>query len=137
MNLNLTSTITMPEHRLRREVIQLCQTTGKPILKLSTKDYLEHNMMHWVNEFGSAGLVNIEVFNQLQHTITPATPYGFPPKASGSSTVIRPEGKAAASSSARVPGYKSPFPVRRYASASTASQSMPLSARVTGSFSER
>lgn len=70
MNLNLTSTITMPEHRLRREVIQLCQTTGKPILKLSTKDYLEHNMMHWVNEFGSAGLVNIEVFNQLQHTIT-------------------------------------------------------------------
>ena len=70
MNLNLTANIKMPEHRLRREVVNLCRATGKPILKLSTKDYLEHDMGHWVEEFGSAGLVNIEVFNELQHTIT-------------------------------------------------------------------
>ena len=70
MNLNLTSTIRIPEHKLRREVVNLCRITGKPVLKLSTKDYLEHDMGYWVEEYGSAGLVNIAVFNELQHTIT-------------------------------------------------------------------
>lgn len=70
MNLNLTSTIKLPDHELRREVVALCRQTNKPVLKLSTKDYMEHDMGHWVEQFGSAGLVNIEVFNQLQHTIT-------------------------------------------------------------------
>ena len=60
----------MPDRKLRREVVNLCQLTGKPVLKLSTKDYMEHGMGHWVEQFGSAGLVNIEVFNDLQHTIT-------------------------------------------------------------------
>ena len=86
MNLNLTSTIKMPDHRLRREVVYLCQITGKPVLKLSTKDYLEHNMGHWVEEFGSAGLVNIEVFNQLQHTIT-----GWPGGKPNADDTTRPE----------------------------------------------
>ena len=70
MDLNLTSKIQFPDHQLRREVVNLCRVTGKPVLKLSTKDYLEHDMGYWVEKFGSAGLVNIEVFNQLQHTIT-------------------------------------------------------------------
>ena len=86
MNLNLTSTITMPEHKLRREVIELCRLTGKPLLKLSTKDYLEHGMRHWVEQFGSAGLVNIEVFNELQHTIT-----GWPGGKPNSDDTFRPE----------------------------------------------
>ena len=71
MNLNLTSTIKMPEHTLRRQVIDLCHKVGKPLLKLSTKDYVENGLGHLVKEFdGQAGLVNIEVFNELQHTIT-------------------------------------------------------------------
>ena len=70
MNLNLTESIQMPDHKLRRDIVNLCHAVGKPILKLSTKDYLEHGLGHWVEQFGSAGLVNIEVFNQLQHTIT-------------------------------------------------------------------
>ena len=86
MNLNLTSTITMPEHKLRREVIELCRQTGKPLLKLSTKDYVEHGMLHWVEQFGSAGLVNIEVFNELQHTIT-----GWPGGKPNSDDTFRPE----------------------------------------------
>jgi glucosamine-6-phosphate deaminase len=86
MNLNLTATIQMPDHRLRREVVSLCRATGKPILKLSTKDYLEHDMGHWVEEFGSAGLVNIEVFNELQHTIT-----GWPGGKPGADDTYRPE----------------------------------------------
>ena len=86
MNLNLTSTITMPEHKLRREVVELCRLTGKPLLKLSTKDYVEHSMRHWVEQFGSAGLVNIEVFNELQHTIT-----GWPGGKPNSDDTFRPE----------------------------------------------
>ena len=86
MNLNLTSTITMPEHKLRREVVELCRQTGKPLLKLSTKDYLEHGMRHWVEKFGSAGLVNIEVFNELQHTIT-----GWPGGKPNADDTLRPE----------------------------------------------
>ena len=86
MNLNLTANIKMPEHKLRREVINLCRMTGKPILKLSTKDYMEHNMLHWVEEYGSAGLVNIAVFNDLQHTIT-----GWPGGKPDADDTYRPE----------------------------------------------
>ena len=71
MNLNLTSTIQMPSHQLRRQVIGLCKMVGKPLLKLSTKDYVDNGLGHLVEQFdGQAGLVNIEVFNELQHTIT-------------------------------------------------------------------
>jgi len=71
MNLNLTDTITMPSHTLRRQVIALCEKVGKPLLKLSTKDYVENGLGYLVEQFdGQAGLVNIEVFNELQHTIT-------------------------------------------------------------------
>ena len=71
MNLNLTETITMPSHTLRRQVIALCEKVGKPLLKLSTKDYVDNGLGYLVEQFdGQAGLVNIEVFNELQHTIT-------------------------------------------------------------------
>ena len=61
MNLNLTSTIQMPDHALRRQVIDLCKKVGKPLLKLSTKDYVDNGLGHLVEEFdGQAGLVNIE-----------------------------------------------------------------------------
>ena len=86
MNLNLTSSIILPDRKLRREVVNLCELTGKPVLKLSTKDYLEHDMGHWVEQFGSAGLVNIEVFNDLQHTIT-----GWPGGKPDADDTYRPE----------------------------------------------
>ena len=71
MNLHLTDTIQMPDHRLRRQVIALCNKVGKALLKLSTKDYEDNGLGHLVGQFGGkAGLVNIEVFNELQHTIT-------------------------------------------------------------------
>ena len=89
MNLNLTSSITfdhIPNRGLRRDVINLCLMTGKPVLKLSTHDYEEHGMMHYVEEYGSAGLVNIEVFNILQHTIT-----GWPGGKPDADDTTRPE----------------------------------------------
>ncbi|MBR5688263.1 MAG: PIG-L family deacetylase [Prevotella sp.] len=71
MNLNLTANIQIPDHTLRRVVIDLCNKTGKPLLKLSTKDYMDNGLGYLVEQFdGQAGLVNIEVFNELQHTIT-------------------------------------------------------------------
>ena len=71
MNLHLTDTIQMPDHQLRRQVIALCNKMGKPLLKLSTKDYEDNGLGDLVKQFdGKAGLVNIEVFNELQHTIT-------------------------------------------------------------------
>ena len=87
MNLNLTSTIQMPEHPLRRAVIDLCHKVGKPLLKLSTKDYVDNGLGHLVEQFnGQAGLVNIEVFNELQHTIT-----GWPGGKPGADDSTRPE----------------------------------------------
>ncbi len=71
MNLHLTDTIQMPDHQLRKQVIALCNKVGKPLLKLSTKDYEDNGLGNLVKQFGGqAGLVNIEVFNELQHTIT-------------------------------------------------------------------
>ena len=86
MNLNLTANIKMPDHQLRRQVIDLCNKTGKPLLKLSTKDYVDNGLQHYVEQFGSAGLVNIEVFNILQHTIT-----GWPGGKPDADDTTRPE----------------------------------------------
>ena len=63
MNLNLTSQIQLPDHQLRRELICLCRQTGKPVLKLSTKDYMENGMGHWVEQFGSQGLISLDSAN--------------------------------------------------------------------------
>ena len=77
----------MPEHTLRRQVIDLCNKTGKPVLKLSTKDYQDNGLGHLVEQFdGQAGLVNIAVFNELQHTIT-----GWPGGKPGVDDSNRPE----------------------------------------------
>ena len=89
MNLNLTSTISfdhIPNKQLRQDVIGLSFKTGKPLLKLSTKDYVDNGLQHYVEQFGSAGLVNIEVFNILQHTIT-----GWPGGKPDADDTTRPE----------------------------------------------
>ncbi|MBV7440690.1 glucosamine-6-phosphate deaminase [Weeksellaceae bacterium TAE3-ERU29] len=55
---------------VKRAVAQLCLATGKPILKLTNKDYTDHNLDELVVSYGSAYNVNIQVFNELQNTIT-------------------------------------------------------------------
>lgn len=55
---------------IRKAVVWLCQTIGKPVLKLTNNDYMEHGMGDIITEFGSAYQVNIRIFNELQHTIT-------------------------------------------------------------------
>ncbi len=55
---------------VRKAVVWLCQTVGKPILKLTEKDYLENNLGELLEQFGPYDKINIDVFNDLQHTIT-------------------------------------------------------------------
>ena len=55
---------------IRRAIVWLCQQTGKPILKLTNKDYNDNGLNELVALYGSAYNVNIITFNDLQHTIT-------------------------------------------------------------------
>ncbi|NLK48562.1 MAG: glucosamine-6-phosphate deaminase [Bacteroidales bacterium] len=55
---------------IRRAIVWLCEKTGKPILKLTNKDYNLHGLDELLVNYGSAYDVNIQIFNDLQHTIT-------------------------------------------------------------------
>ena len=55
---------------VRKAVVWLCEITGKPILKLTEKDYLNNNLGELLENFGPFDKINIDVFNDLQHTIT-------------------------------------------------------------------
>lgn len=54
----------------RKAVIWLCQKVGKPILKLTNSDYLENSLGELLDLYGPFDKINIDVFNDLQHTIT-------------------------------------------------------------------
>ena len=54
----------------RKAVVWLCQKVGKPILKLSQKDYLENSLGELIELYGPYDKINIDIFNDLQHTIT-------------------------------------------------------------------
>ena len=62
---------------IRSAIVWLCQLTGKPILKLTNKDYNENGLSELLALYGSAYNVNIKIFNDLQHTYRPerAKPY--------------------------------------------------------------
>lgn len=55
---------------IRRAIVWLCEQTGKPILKLTNKDYNQYGLNELLAQFGSAYNVNIKIFNDLQRTIT-------------------------------------------------------------------
>ncbi|RNI22512.1 glucosamine-6-phosphate deaminase [Rufibacter latericius] len=54
----------------RKAVIWLSDTVNKPILKLTEEDYNAHGMAQLGVNRGPVYNINIDVFNQLQHTIT-------------------------------------------------------------------
>lgn len=57
--------------KLRRKAVAwLCQKVGKPILKVTNQDYLENSLGELLDLFGPFDKINIEVFNEIQHTIT-------------------------------------------------------------------
>lgn len=55
---------------IRRAIVWLCHKLGKPILKLTNKDYQNNGLEELLALYGSAYNVNIKIFNDLQHTIT-------------------------------------------------------------------
>ena len=71
---------------IRRAIVWLCQLTGKPILKLTNKDYNENGLIELLALYGSAYNVNIKIFNDLQHTIT-----GWPGGKPNADDTYRPE----------------------------------------------
>ncbi|ASU32445.1 glucosamine-6-phosphate deaminase [Mucilaginibacter xinganensis] len=54
----------------KKAVIWLADTLDKPILKLTEEDYNNHGMAQLAVEQGPVYNINIDIFNQLQHTIT-------------------------------------------------------------------
>ena len=55
---------------VRKAVVWLCEKLHKPILKLTQKDYLENSLGELLELYGPYDKINIDVFNELQHTIT-------------------------------------------------------------------
>jgi len=54
----------------RKAVIWLSNKVAKPILKLTDEFYNEHGMGDLIAEQGPAYNINIQIFNEVQHTIT-------------------------------------------------------------------
>ena len=71
---------------VRSALVWLCQKTGKPILKLTNKDYNENGLSELLALYGSAYNANIKIFNDLQHTIT-----GWPGGKPDADDTYRPE----------------------------------------------
>ena len=71
---------------IRRAIVWLCDIIGKPILKLTDKDYNDWGLGELLALYGSAYNVNIKIFNDLQHTIT-----GWPGGKPNADDTYRPE----------------------------------------------
>ena len=55
---------------IRKAIVWLCEQTGKPILKLTQKDYLNNGLGELLEQHGPYDAINIRVFNDFQHTIS-------------------------------------------------------------------
>ena len=74
------------EKLTRRALVWLSEQTGKPVLKLTNKDYNDYGLSELLTARGSAYDVNIHIFNVLQHTIT-----GWPGGKPNADDTYRPE----------------------------------------------
>ncbi|MFA5244491.1 MAG: glucosamine-6-phosphate deaminase [Pedobacter sp.] len=66
----LVKDCTWDDPMIKKAVIWLANTLGKPILKLTEEDYNSHGMAQLATEKGPVYNINIHIFNKLQHTIT-------------------------------------------------------------------
>ena len=55
---------------VRKAVVWLCGVVDKPILKLTYKDYIENSLGELLEQGRTFDQINIDVFNDLQHTIS-------------------------------------------------------------------
>ena len=70
----------------KKAVIWLSEKLEKPILKLTDRDYNDYGMSDLIAQHGPAYNINIQIFNELQHTIT-----GWPGGKPGADDSNRPE----------------------------------------------
>ncbi|GHB88447.1 glucosamine-6-phosphate deaminase [Persicitalea jodogahamensis] len=73
---------------VKKAVTYLSQAMDKPILKLTDKDYNDNGMSDLLAQSGAGYEINIDIFNQLQHTIT-----GWPGGKPDADDTNRPERK--------------------------------------------
>lgn len=66
----LTDEVTWDVKMIKKAVSNLAITINKPILKLTSNDYNENGLSDLLALYGQVHDLNIEIFNQLQHTIT-------------------------------------------------------------------
>ena len=82
----LVKSCTWNDKLVRSALVWLCLKIGKPILKLTNKDYNENGLTELLALYGSAYNANIKIFNDLQHTIT-----GWPGGKPNADDTYRPE----------------------------------------------
>ena len=82
----MVDSVTWDRAMIKKAVTSLSLEVGKPVLKLTNKDYNENGMSDLLALYGQAYEINIEVFNLLQHTIT-----GWPGGKPNSDDSNRPE----------------------------------------------
>jgi glucosamine-6-phosphate deaminase len=58
------------DRMIRKAVLWLCTQTGKPLLKLTERDYNDYGLSDLISTHAVFSKINIKVFNDLQHTIT-------------------------------------------------------------------
>ncbi|WP_247232810.1 glucosamine-6-phosphate deaminase [Telluribacter sp. SYSU D00476] len=63
-------TVVWDNRMIKKAVTHLSKILNKPILKLIDKDYNDNGMSDLLAQYGAGYEININVFNQLQHTIT-------------------------------------------------------------------
>ncbi len=80
--------VTWNNKMIKKAVTYLSQHLSKPILKLTDKDYNDNGMSDLLAQSGAGYEINIDIFNQLQHTIT-----GWPGGKPNADDTNRPERK--------------------------------------------
>jgi glucosamine-6-phosphate deaminase len=82
----LTDEVKWEKGMIKKAVTHLALSLHKPILKLTNNDYNENGLSSLLALYGQAYDINVEVFNQLQGTIT-----GWPGGKPGADDTNRPE----------------------------------------------
>ncbi|WP_081990492.1 glucosamine-6-phosphate deaminase [Sporocytophaga myxococcoides] len=82
----LVDTCIWDKKLIKKAVTGLAISLKKPVLKLTDKDYNDNGMGELVAQQGPAYDINLDVFNQLQHTIT-----GWPGGKPNADDSMRPE----------------------------------------------
>ncbi len=66
----LVDSVLWDNRMMKKAVTYLSLALDKPILKLTDRDYNDNGMSDLLAQYGQAYDINIDIFNQLQHTIT-------------------------------------------------------------------